>query len=73
MEEVKPVLTFFLNGRKCVIENPNPDQTLLEYIRSTGLTGTKLACGEGGCGACTGLNYFYIFLFCCIYNEIYFG
>lgn len=31
-----------------------PDQTLLEYLRrEMNLCGTKLACGEGGCGACT--------------------
>ena len=31
-----------------------PDETLLEYLRrNLNLCGTKLACGEGGCGACT--------------------
>ncbi|RUP47663.1 Molybdopterin-binding domain of aldehyde dehydrogenase-domain-containing protein [Jimgerdemannia flammicorona] len=46
-------LTFFLNGTKVLIENPDPEVTLLQYVRSIGLTGTKLGCGQGACGACT--------------------
>ncbi|KAF2076171.1 hypothetical protein CYY_002524 [Polysphondylium violaceum] len=46
-------LVFFLNGEKVVIDRPNPELTVLQYVRSVGLTGTKLGCGEGGCGVCT--------------------
>ncbi|KAF9163837.1 hypothetical protein DFQ27_002984 [Actinomortierella ambigua] len=46
-------LHFYLNGTEIIIENPDPDTTLLQYVRSIGLTGTKLGCAEGACGACT--------------------
>lgn len=48
-------LTFYLNGKQVVLPESqiDPKTTLLQYVRKIGLTGTKLGCGEGGCGACT--------------------
>lgn len=48
-------LSFSLNGRDIRIKNPDPTVLLSDFLRSSeiGLTGTKVACGEGGCGACT--------------------
>jgi xanthine dehydrogenase small subunit len=48
-------ISFTLNGAPVSVENPDPTTLLVDYLRSSevGLTGTKLVCGEGGCGACT--------------------
>lgn len=47
---VSSTLIFSLNSTKIRVENPDPDVTLLDFIRAQGLTGSKLACGEGEYG-----------------------
>ncbi|CAN6203596.1 unnamed protein product [Urochloa humidicola] len=48
-------LVFALNGRRYEVAaaDVDPSTRLLEFIRTrTPFKGTKLGCGEGGCGAC---------------------
>jgi xanthine dehydrogenase/oxidase len=35
-------LRFYLNGTRIVLDDIDPEVTLLEYLRGIGLTGTKL-------------------------------
>uniref|UniRef100_H2YN14 Xanthine dehydrogenase/oxidase n=1 Tax=Ciona savignyi TaxID=51511 RepID=H2YN14_CIOSA len=50
----KDVLVFYVNGTKVTEPHPEPETSLIVYLRTKlRLTGTKLGCSEGGCGACT--------------------
>lgn len=46
-------LNFCVNGKDIALET-DPSRRLLDILREDlGLTGTKVGCGEGECGACT--------------------
>ena len=47
------LLTVTVNGEKMSVE-VNPDLRLVDFLRDElQLTGTKIGCGKGECGACT--------------------
>ncbi len=46
-------VSFTLNGEAVTVEGASVQTRLLSWLREQpGLTGTKLMCGEGGCGCC---------------------
>ncbi|TMS38408.1 hypothetical protein L596_005140 [Steinernema carpocapsae] len=48
------ILTFYVNGKRIEEHGVDPRTTLATYLRDhLRLTGTKIGCNEGGCGACT--------------------
>ena len=47
-------IRFIHKNKTVVIHNPDPNQTILNFVRTDlRKTGTKEGCAEGGCGACT--------------------
>jgi xanthine dehydrogenase small subunit len=45
--------SFQLNGETVEVRGETAQTTLLDYLRSRGLTGAKEGCAEGECGSCT--------------------
>src|SRR3954463_4862851 len=46
-------IEFRLNGQPVRLDSVSPNTTLLEWLRNSGLTGSKEGCAEGDCGACS--------------------
>lgn len=52
-------IVFYLNGKRHCADANQAKMMLAEYLRyDQSLTGTKVVCAEGDCGACTVLRYF---------------
>ena len=52
-------IVFYLNGKRHSVKGDKASMMLSEYLRyDQCLTGTKVVCAEGDCGACSVLRYF---------------
>lgn len=49
----RDAIVLYVNGEVVAVPAVESDVLLLDFLRGRGLTGAKLGCGEGGCGACT--------------------
>src|SRR5271154_1537390 len=53
---MRDYLHFFVNDQECHVRGADAFQPLSSYLRyQLGITGTKIVCEEGDCGACTTL------------------
>jgi xanthine dehydrogenase molybdopterin binding subunit/xanthine dehydrogenase small subunit len=50
---MRSAIEFRLNGQAVRVDSVSPNVTLLEWLRISGLTGSKEGCAEGDCGACS--------------------
>ena len=53
MKTMRDYILFYINGERHEIRGEPAGMMLADYLRYKGLTGTKIVCSEGDCGACS--------------------